>query len=99
MKKIRSLSEIKEVVKPLAEKYQIAKVYLFGSYARNEANDNSDMDFLIYGDKNFKSVNVFAFAEELRLFFNNSVDVFAINEINKESPFYKNIMKDRIAII
>lgn len=95
---IKSLAEISEIVKPLAEKYQIAEVYLFGSYARNEANDDSDMDFLIYGNKNFKNVNVFAFAEELRLAFKKAVDVFAINEINEDSIFYKNIMKEKVFV-
>jgi predicted nucleotidyltransferase len=39
-----TLDEIKTKIKPIAEKYDIPAVYLFGSYARGEANDGSDVD-------------------------------------------------------
>ncbi|MDR3294725.1 MAG: nucleotidyltransferase domain-containing protein [Clostridiales Family XIII bacterium] len=32
---------------PIAIKYQLPTVYLFGSYARGEATDDSDVDILI----------------------------------------------------
>ena len=45
---------------------QVISIYLFGSYARGDANENSDLDFLVFGGKNFKLTNIFALAEELR---------------------------------
>ena len=41
--KILSPDDIQKIVKPLAEKYHISEVYIFGSYARNEATANSDV--------------------------------------------------------
>lgn len=58
---ILSLADIKQVVKPLAEKYKISEVYIFGSYARNEATAESDIDFLLVGGNGFKPTSVFAF--------------------------------------
>jgi hypothetical protein len=44
---IYSISELKQIIAPIACKYSIPAVYLFGSYARGEANDHSDVDILI----------------------------------------------------
>lgn len=95
---ILTFGDIRRIVKPLAEKYHISEVYLFGSYARNEATSASDIDFLVFGGKNFKLTSVFAFAEELRLLINKKIDVFEINEVNHDSPFYNTIMKERVKV-
>ena len=41
---ILTLKEIKDRITPVVEKHHIEDVYLFGSYARGEANENSDVD-------------------------------------------------------
>ena len=46
---VLSIKQIKERIKPIIKKHQIKDVYLFGSYSRGEANENSDVD--IYCDK------------------------------------------------
>lgn len=46
---ILTIKQIKERIKPVIEKHGIKTVYLFGSYARGEANRNSDVD--IYCDR------------------------------------------------
>ena len=45
---VLTIKQIKERIKPVIEKYGIKDVYLFGSYARGEANRDSDVD--IYCD-------------------------------------------------
>ena len=52
-----TIEKIVALVKPLAEKYQVQQIYLFGSYARGEAGVDSDLDFLVYGGENFKLTN------------------------------------------
>ena len=44
---IYTTKEIADKVRPIAEEYGIDKVYLFGSYARGEATENSDIDFYV----------------------------------------------------
>lgn len=44
---IYTLDEIAQRIRPVAEKYNLRAVYVFGSYARGEANENSDVDLLI----------------------------------------------------
>jgi len=42
-----SIDEIRKRVTPVARKYNLPRVYLFGSYARGEATEGSDVDILI----------------------------------------------------
>ena len=96
--KVFTITDIKALVKPIAEKYNVDEIYLFGSYARDEADQNSDLDFLVFGGQNFKLTMIFSLAEELRAILNKKVDVFEINEINRDSEFYKTIMKERLRV-
>ena len=89
---------IRRIVKPIAEKYRIQNVYMFGSYARGEATYSSDLDFLVYGGEQFKRTMIFAFAEDLRKALEKNVDVFEIHEINENSDFYHTIMRERVLV-
>lgn len=93
-----TLNDIVSLVKPIAKKYRVKEIYLFGSYARGEADGDSDLDFLVFGGENFKLTMIFALAEELREVLKKDVDVFEINEINKDSDFYNTIMKERLLV-
>lgn len=93
-----TIENIINLVKPVAEKYQVKEIYLFGSYARGEADIDSDLDFLVYGGENFRLTMIFALAEELRAVLKKDVDVFEIHEINKDSDFYNTIMKERLLV-
>jgi len=42
-----TIEEIKTIVEPIARKYGVERVYLFGSYARGDAAENSDVDLRI----------------------------------------------------
>ncbi|MCD8130349.1 MAG: nucleotidyltransferase domain-containing protein [Lachnospiraceae bacterium] len=95
---ILTFEEISEVIKPIALKYQVNAIYLFGSYARGEATCDSDLDFLVFGGNKFKLTMIFALAEDLRESFKKEVDVFEIHEVNRESAFYQNIMKERVLV-
>ncbi len=98
-RKIFTIKDIEILVKPIAEKYRVKEIYLFGSYARGEADENSDIDFLVFGGENFKLTLIFALAEELRTVLKKDVDVFEISEINTDSEFYKTIMKERRFVV
>ena len=44
---VYTLEEITSRIAPIAKEYQIPAVYLFGSYARGEATEQSDIDLLV----------------------------------------------------
>lgn len=47
MEKLPQISEIKAAAASLGERYGAERIFLFGSYARGEANEESDIDLRI----------------------------------------------------
>ena len=94
---VLTLSKIKKTIKPILNKYGITDINLFGSYARGEANTNSDVD--IYCDKgNIKNlIEQGKMEDELEQALNKEVDV--IFNSSKMDPFFKEqIMEDMIKL-
>ena len=89
---------IESAIKSLLVKYNADYALLFGSYARGEETPESDIDLVVFGGNNFKKSDIFAFAEELREITGKDVDAFEICEINQESDFYNNVMKEGVKI-
>lgn len=95
---VLTIEDIVRLVKPIAEKYRVKEIYLFGSYARGEADENSDLDFLVFGGDHFRLTLIFALAEELRKAMKKDVDVFEISKINEGSDFYNAIMIEKVLV-
>ncbi len=80
----------------------VNRVWLFGSYARNEADESSDIDILVDIDKNAKvGMRYFLWHEELAQLLNKKVDVVSYGWENKYiKPFIdkdKRIIYERAA--
>ena len=94
---ILTIKQIKDKIKPVMEKHRIKNVYLFGSYARGEANRNSDVD--IYCDRGdvdslWKHLS---FQEELSEALGKEVDVITIGS-QMHDYFKKQLEEDMIKI-
>ena len=85
---VLTIKQIKERILPIANKYNIHDIYLFGSYARGEATNQSDVDiYCESGDvRSFDAA--FDFEGELKNALNKDVDVIyfsdRINDFFKE---------------
>ena len=74
-----TIESIKQKIIPLAEKYQVVKIDLFGSYANGNMTEKSDIDFLVKFQENVPSIfSVMGFQEELRKQLDISVDVVTL---------------------
>lgn len=91
-------TDVEKLIKELLVRYNAECALLFGSYARGEETEESDIDVLVFGGENFKKSNIFAFAEELRQMTGKSVDAFEICEVDRSTPFYDNVIKEGIKI-
>lgn len=91
-------TDVEKTIKELLIRYNAEYALLFGSYARGEETEESDIDVLVFGGDNFKKSNIFAFAEELRQITGKSVDAFEICEVDRSTPFYDNVIKEGIKI-
>ena len=90
--------QLSSIVIDLMKKYQAQQAILFGSYARHEADEQSDIDLLVIGGPGFRPTNVFAMAEELHQITGKPVDVYELREIDQNSAFYRNIIHEGITI-
>lgn len=93
-----SRAEIEGYIKKLLCKYHAEYAILFGSYARGEADENSDIDVIVFGGNSFRATDIFAFGEELRELSQKNVDAFEIREVNKDTEFYRSIMREGVRI-
>ena len=106
--KIYTFEEIQLIVKPIFEKYKIEKAYLFGSYARKEATEKSDIDIMIVKENSniITLLNLAEFEEELEKALNKKIDIIIKETYTKEiisenkygklakELFYKQIIND-----
>ena len=98
-KTIYTKETISESVRFLLKKYHAEKAILFGSYARGEATEESDIDLIIVGGAEFEPTDVFAIAEELNRQLDKKVDVYELREIDRGSELYDAIFSDGIEIV
>lgn len=84
---ICTMNEIRRILSSIARKYALKEVYLFGSYARNEATDNSDIDFLIdrTGSKIKSLLDMGSLYNELEDNFQKNIDIVTTNSLDQPS--------------
>ncbi|SMO88519.1 nucleotidyltransferase family protein [Gracilimonas mengyeensis] len=76
---LKLLEENREQIK----EFGVSKLGLFGSYAKNEQTEESDMDFLVLFDEGQKNYdNLFHTAEYLESLFGCEVDVLTDKSIS-----------------
>lgn len=96
-----SLEEIKQqlqTLKPtLKRRFKVEPIDIFGSYARNEASEKSDIDLLItYSTKDYDHSTVYALKMYLRRKLGIKVDIISKEFLN---PHIKDqVLKEAISV-
>ena len=93
---IREIDDIKKISEVIFDEYNIEFCYLFGSYAKNSANETSDIDLLICSE--VKGLKFYGLVEELRESLHKKVDVLNIEQLKDNLDLTKEILKDGIKI-
>ncbi len=94
--KTNILNYLKEHYSEFREKYDIEQIGIFGSYARDEANENSDIDIFVKMKPTLS--NYVDIKEELERVFHKSVDIIRIRD--KMNPYLlKRIQKDGVYVL
>ncbi|MBR2132548.1 MAG: nucleotidyltransferase domain-containing protein [Oscillospiraceae bacterium] len=96
--RVYSQKEVIDFVTPLLKKYRAEQAILFGSYARREADAQSDIDLLVIGGKQFDPTDVFCIADELHCLTGKEVDVYELCEVNADTDFYHTIFSEGVQI-
>ena len=97
---IYTIDEIKAKIIPIAKQYNVSKVYLFGSYARGEEDENSDIDIALEIEDESQYIDVY---EILSSVFNSDVDILLVNDLlnprtNIGALEKKNFLHDSVLI-
>ena len=90
------INEIKEKVTPVAKSFGIKSVSLFGSYAKGEATEESDVDIYIEKGKLKSLIQYFSFVSELENILKCHVDVVTTGIEDRE--FLLSIQKEGILL-
>lgn len=93
-----SREDIEGFIKKLLCKYHGEYAVLFGSYARGDADENSDIDVIVFGGNGFRATDIFAFGEDLRELSQKDADVFEIREVDTDTEFYRNVMQEGVRV-
>ncbi|MBR4172681.1 MAG: nucleotidyltransferase domain-containing protein [Kiritimatiellae bacterium] len=77
-----TIEEITRRITPVAQKYGLAAVYLFGSYARGEATADSDVDLLVdLRGSVIKGLNFVSLYNELEAALGISIDIVTADSL------------------
>jgi uncharacterized protein len=97
---LEEIKKKKQQLYQIAAKYGISRIYVFGSVARGENREVSDIDFLIEMDENVSALGVGAFQYEVQQLLETKIDViptYALQNI-EDQAFVRSIRSDSVAI-
>lgn len=97
---VYTINQIKDKIYPVAKKYDLSKVYLFGSYSRGEADEKSDVDIALELEDDSLYFDVYG---RLLTIFDGDVDVLLVSDLlapktNVGKLVKKNFLNDREVI-
>lgn len=96
MKNIYTIEEIKKIVALIAESYGVEKIYLFGSYARGEATENSDIDLRVDKGRLKGLIELGALYVDLEDSLGKKLDLLTTDSLDQD--FLSRIAKEEILV-
>ena len=93
-----SPEELRELISPIAKRYGVSCVILFGSAARGDCTEESDYDFCVDpGDirSGFKFAGFYAAVEDA---VGREVDMLSINALGPRPEFLRTIKEEGIVL-
>ena len=93
---IYSMPEIRDILTPIFNQYQIKKAILFGSYGKETATENSDVDLLV--DSGLRGLKFIGLSEAIREALDKEVDVFDTTHIEPHSLIEREIQSTGVTL-
>ena len=98
MDAIMTLDEIKNSVIPVMRKFPVKTLILYGSYARNEATKESDIDFVVDSEDKLLGWGLCSLLGELAAILPKPFHCYEKSMIINSGELFDNIMKDGIVL-
>ena len=93
---ILSIDDVKRLAIPLLIRYGIKRAGLFGSYARSQGTETSDLDFALDVPEDMDFSELMGLQELLKQSLNKDVDIVEFCELKEEMR--DNILKDMVIL-
>lgn len=93
---IYTTEQIKSILFPIFQTYNVQSAVLFGSYAKGTPQNNSDIDILV--DSNLHGLAFYGLLEDVVTSLNKSVDLIDRSEIIPNSAIDHEIKKNGVLI-
>lgn len=93
---IKDIAEIQKIIQPILWKYPIKSASIFGSYARQEAHTESDIDILMEFSSTISLLQFVNIQLELEDLLGKKVDLVELSTLKPQLK--ANILKEQIAI-
>ena len=97
---IYTLDEIRKITVPIAERYRLKKLAIFGSYARGAATEQSDLDFFADFPDDFGLFRIAELQNDLEDAFHKKIDLVTSGMLNDSlsAQFSQNIEEDEVLL-
>ena len=96
--KVYTIEEIKKILKETLINMPVNSVILFGSYAKNTATKNSDIDLIIDTNEKLLGFKLYSLITKIEEIFNKNIDAFEKTEIIENSEIDKEIKKTGVVV-
>ncbi len=102
----KSLKLAKQLKKEIAKEYKVLDMRLFGSRARDDFEEDSDLDIFVELEDNNPEIRKFVRHLSWKIGFENDIVIMTLiitkdrieNGPMRYSPIYRNIEKDGVAV-
>ena len=93
---VYNIEEIKQKLESIFNNYDVTRAILFGSYAKNMADINSDIDIAI--ETSLGGLKFIGLVEQIRETMQKEVDVIGMRYIEKDSKIEREIKETGVEI-
>ena len=94
--RIYTFDEIQRIVTPIAQRHRVTKMYLFGSYARGNADHSSDIDLRVVAAHLTTLFALGSLYAELEEALGKSLDLVTTESLraNKQDPMTRRLIRN-----
>ena len=96
--KIYTIEEIKQVLEEILKNEPVKQVILFGSYSKEEADNNSDIDLIIDTQQKLKGFALLKLICNIQERLQKEVDGFEKSSVIENSKIYEEIEKTGVVV-
>ena len=93
---VLSIDDIKKIVNQVLSQHEVEYCYLFGSYARGEAEEQSDVDLIVATE--ITGMEFYGLCEHLREALHKKVDLLNLAQLNNNQQLLYEVLKDGVKI-